>query len=75
MIDKTNLQEPIRLSSFRREATRTRSTCMDRQMRLSFALVTLLLLASATIGLTNFSAPQAQNASARSAILATSARG
>ena len=74
MIDKTNLQEPIRLSSFRYEATRTRSTGMDRQMRLSFALVSLLLLATATIGLTSFSAPKAQDASARSAVLGHRAR-
>lgn len=74
--EKTQTEEPIRLSSFRRDARRTRSGAMERQMRLSFALVALLLAASATIGLTHVkSDPPAQGTAAQSVIASGSSRG
>lgn len=48
-------QDPIRLTSFRKNAGRRSATAIDHQFRLSFGLAALLLAASLTVGLTTFS--------------------
>ena len=76
MTNQIKMQDPIRLTSFRQDASRTRSGAMQRQMHLSFALVALLTLATAAIGISGlYSSGPAPDATARSAAAHIPARG
>lgn len=68
-------QDPIRLSAFRKQAQRPRSSAMDRQFRLSFGLVAILLTATLTVGLTTLISAQPIGSDIHAVAPTPSARG
>lgn len=68
-------QDPIRLSAFRQQARRPRSSAMDRQFRLSFGLVAILLAATLTVGLTTLIGAQPIGSGIHAVAKTGSARG
>ena len=74
--NRIRMEDPIRLTSFRQDASRTRSGAMQRQMHLSFALVALLTLATAAIGISGlYSIRPMQESTAQSTAAPAPARG